>query len=111
MTGVKPAPHSHIWAELRAGPQPLSSLAEIFCLKNFTAMFSDFQGELALLYFDHSLWEPVLRGSIDLAVADAELSPSLTASSELPLWLSCKTANSQVKPNCENRHVSPFYTL
>lgn len=29
MTGVKPAPHSHIWAELRAGPQPLSSLAEI----------------------------------------------------------------------------------
>lgn len=74
-------------------------------------MFSDFQGELALLYFDYSLWEPVLHGSIDLAVADAELSLSLTTSSELPLRLSCKTVNSQVKPSCENKHVSHFYTL
>lgn len=29
MTGVKPAPHSHTWAELRAGPQHLSSFAGI----------------------------------------------------------------------------------
>lgn len=82
-----------------------------FCLKNFTLVFSVFQGELTLLCFDYPLWEAVLHHSIDLAVADAELSLSLTAPSELPQGLSCKTVNSQVKPNGKNEHISHFCTL